>query len=283
MPPPTASQVHSVLAAGLNSPSVLQNWLRNSEELEHFHIAPGSLDLEVLWKFAAFANKVRHNDLRRVLPLTFRLMTCLKLDIRIFGDYAAEAVALRNAGTKSLEAKMSSFLDFLRHWLKTAGDDAHALLWSVVCHESTLHQLRQTRQPARRRRSAPALQSLTRNSVPRIEGTLFVRQFAYDPRQVNLALHQQSVDLTGLVRGEYFLGYWRSALTGQKRILNFTRIGAYVLSLIDRSSTVDSILTRIGITPHDTDAARPLLHYLDDLMKVGLIVCERRKATSPCV
>jgi ABC-type spermidine/putrescine transport system permease subunit II len=48
-----------------------------------------ALDLAALGKFAGLSVKVRHNPLRPMMPLTFRLMSVAAIEIEIFAAYAA--------------------------------------------------------------------------------------------------------------------------------------------------------------------------------------------------
>jgi hypothetical protein len=277
MPASTGPHVHSVLAAALDSPELLENWRHDPQRLARVQIAPETLDLETLWKFAGFACKIRHNDVRKEIPLTFRLMSLLKVDLSVFAYYARSAAELRDAGVKSTEAKLNSLLEFFRNWLNLAQDE-HALVWTMASHEETLCRLRRLAPSDPTPSSQPALEQLTVRSVPQIAGKLIVRKMPYEPRFIERALHQGQLDLARLNRGEYILGYWAAPLTNQKQIIPLDPTGSYLLSLVNGQSSVEAMLDRIGISREDVASQHQVLEYFGQLATLGLVTA----STAPC-
>ena len=79
--PVNARQVHAVLAAGVENPTLISRWRAEPARLLRLGIDPECLDLDALWKFSGLTIKVRHNGVRQQLPCTFRLMAAAGLEI----------------------------------------------------------------------------------------------------------------------------------------------------------------------------------------------------------
>src|SRR6266851_4467894 len=90
-----APNVHAALAAAMSDPNLLESWRRNPVALRDIRINEQELDLEQVRNFIGLVTKVRHNDLRIVLPATFRLIDRAGLSIPLFADYAVKSTALR--------------------------------------------------------------------------------------------------------------------------------------------------------------------------------------------
>ena len=125
-----------MLAAAVDDPLVLERLRRQARSR-----GAAAFDFERIRLFAGLAAKVRQNDIRLRLPLTFTLLDRLKVSIAVFADYAKPAAALRQANKKSRADKIDSFCRFLDGWLDHGNPD-HALAWDLVRHERALFELR---------------------------------------------------------------------------------------------------------------------------------------------
>ena len=83
-----ARHVHATLAAAVADPIVLEH-LRRTDNVG------SAFDLESIRLFAGLALKVRHNDIRLLLPLTFKLLDRLKISVPLFAAYGKTAAASR--------------------------------------------------------------------------------------------------------------------------------------------------------------------------------------------
>jgi hypothetical protein len=93
---PSARQVHAMLAAAVDDPIVLERLRRRARSR-----GDTAVDFERVRLFAGLAAKVRQNDIRLRLPLTFALLDRLKVSIEIFADYAKPAAGGRPATQQS--------------------------------------------------------------------------------------------------------------------------------------------------------------------------------------
>jgi len=198
---PHAALVHSVIAAGLADPTRLRSWSADTSALANLGIDPTTMDLEALSKFAGLAEKVRHNRTRAMLPMTFRLLHLLGLDIDLFRAYALSA---RNPGRGAAPLdRVDALAGFVEDW---SGDDTdRILLRDMVRHEHALAHLQRMVSPADGHLDPTADLELTPN------GILLVREFSTDPQQLVEALRQQHPQLTQLGRGSWTFVYQRAA------------------------------------------------------------------------
>lgn len=133
----TARQVHSVIAAGLDDPTLVARWEGDPERLRREGIDPASIDLDALRKFAGLTIKVRHNGLRDELPRTFRLLNVAGIEIEVFSAYAEVRQGELAATT---EARTRDLLAFLDGWLDRSRRE-HVMLWDLIRHEHAVGQM----------------------------------------------------------------------------------------------------------------------------------------------
>src|SRR5438128_1106029 len=93
-----ARHVHSLLASAMVDPVLLERWRRNPSALNKMGIGSSALDISKVWRFSGLATKVRHNDVRLIAPLTFKLLDLAGVSIELFATYARQADALRKHG-----------------------------------------------------------------------------------------------------------------------------------------------------------------------------------------
>lgn len=220
----TAPRIQAIIAAGVADPSLLASWQSDPRLLQALGLAPDALDLSALRRFVGLTTKVRHNDLRRSLPLTFRLMDQLELSIEIFADYAARAVALKQQGKTSRRDKLESLLSFLAGWVQRnhAGD----LVWDMIRHERWLGRL-----------AGPAQQVLQDGNrrpggLTRCPG-LVQEDMTCRPPDLALLIRAGGRDFTSLPRGEFHFVYWRGGETGELHIAELDDLSDVILRLAD--------------------------------------------------
>jgi hypothetical protein len=234
-----ASQVHAVLAAGLENPTLIARWRHEPDLLRKCGVDPDTIDLDALWKFAGLSVKVRHNGLRGDLPLTFRLLNVAGLEIEVFSSYASFRAAEGKSYASTSEARSQDLLMFLEHWLD-ADNHAHALLWDLMRHELTLSQLRKIPQSAEGvTADHPHVQApLRAHTVPRVCGELALHEMRSDPRVTEKLLRRKLPDLREVSLGKHHFGYWRKS--DELFVLQLDELAFYLLSMIDgKRSTAD--------------------------------------------
>jgi len=136
-----ARRIHAAIAAAMADPAVLARWSSDPGALKAEGLDDLTLDLAKMRHFAGLTVKVRHNDLRLDMPLSFALLDRLKLSIPLFADYALAAAELRAAGKTGRADKMHALYRFLGDWIDP-DDPAHRIAWDLFRHEYILQTLR---------------------------------------------------------------------------------------------------------------------------------------------
>lgn len=257
---PTASLVQSVVAAGLADPTRLRGWATDPTSLEALGIAPATIDLDRLSNFAGLAEKVRHNQTRAMLPLSFRLLTTLGLDINLFSAYAQSPRTLRR-GASPLD-RIDALAGFVEDW---AGDDVErTLVRDLVRHEHALTQLRA-------RESTPvAPLPLPMRSELALRGDVLVRRLTIDPRQLVDVLRHQHPPLATIERGAWVFVYQRDPSSGIVLLEVEPAVGDLLMLVGDDRSLAD--LGELLETSPDSPA---LGAVLDQLVDAGLLTWRR--------
>src|SRR4051794_6599780 len=104
-----ARHVHASLAAAVAGPRLLKRLGRTGSTGPAF-------DLERIRLFAGLALKVRHNDIRLLLPLTFKLLDRLKISVPIFAAYGEQAAALRQTKRTTRSDRLEVMSGFVEGW-----------------------------------------------------------------------------------------------------------------------------------------------------------------------
>jgi len=267
----SASQVHAVIAAGLEDPTLLERWRREPDLLRKCGVDPASFDLDAIWKFAGLSTKVRHNGLRADLPLTFRLLNVAGLEIDVFASYAAHCAAEGKVYAATSDARSQDLLLFLEQWLDFDKHE-HALLWDLMRHELALSRLgtvsRRTDFPVCPGQAGmPVLRAA---SVPRLCGDIVLHEMRSDPRITGALLQQKNPNLNEVVLGEFYFCYWRGAAE-ELFILEFDELGFYLLAMVNG---VDGARSAADLAHLISGRRRPspaLLGALSQLAAIGII------------
>lgn len=264
-----ASQVHAVIAAGLENPALLARWREEPNLLRKCGVDPDAVDLDALWKFAGLTTKVRHNGLRADLPLTFRFLNVAGLEIEVFASYASFQASEGRRYAATSEARSYDLLLFLEQWLDF-GKRVHALLWDLMRHEMALARLRKPRpglEETRVKASSPQPRPRA-SSVPRLGGEIVLHEMRSDPRAVEGVLQQKRPRLAeGLLATHYFC-YQRSNAE-ELFILELDELGFYLLSLVDGKRSLadlDQLITG------SRKASQQLLNAFAELAATGVVV-----------
>ncbi|HSS18575.1 MAG TPA: hypothetical protein VLL54_00615 [Pyrinomonadaceae bacterium] len=235
-----ASQVHAIIAAGLENPTLLARWRREPDLLRQCGVDPNSVDLDALLKFAGLSAKVRHNGLRGDLPSTFRLLNIAGLEIEVFASYATFQSDRGRKYAATAAGRSSDLLLFLEQWLDFRKRE-QALLWDVIRHEMTLARLRKSCPSITGSvvSTAPKQRRPRGSSVPRICGEIVLHEMRSDPRLVEKLLQRKRPNLKDVSRAAFHFCYWRTA--EELFILQFDELGFFLLSMIDGKNSVADI------------------------------------------
>lgn len=234
-----ARQVHAIIAAGLENPTLLSRWRREPELLRKCGVDPDTVDLDALWKFAGLSAKVKHNGLRGHLPSTFRLLNIAGLEIEVFASYATFQAGQGKRYAPSPEGRSDDLLLFLEQWLDF-GKHEHALLWDVIRHETTLARLRTKSLKIESTISDTTAKCRPRtNSIPKVCGEIVLHEMRSDPRVVEKLLRRKRPNLQQVSKGTFHFCYWRTAEA--LFILQLDELGLFLLSMIDGKRSIADI------------------------------------------
>ncbi len=262
----SAGQVHAVIAAGLQDPTLIARWRQDPELLRNCGVDPAVVDLDALWKFAGLTTKVRHNGLRGDLPLTFRLLNVAGLEIEVFASYAARRSAEGKGYANTTEERSQDLMRFLEWWLDF-DNHAHVLLWDLMRHEMTLAHLRKVGQRADGEMEdhfAPV--HLQANARLRVRGELALHEMRSDPRVVEKLLHRKRPKLSAVTLGKEYFGYWRKG--NEVFVLQLDELAFHLLSIIDGKRSTGDLSDLIN---GKRRADSRLLRALNELASIGII------------
>jgi hypothetical protein len=220
--------VHALLAAAVDDPLLLERLRRQAATQRN-----GSpLDLERVRLFAGLAVKVRQNDVRLSLPLTFKLLDKLKISLALFAAYATPAAALRQANKKSRADKREAISRFIETWL-SPDDPDHALARDMLHHECALldcnaHHAATTVTPA----------TVNPTSVPRRAAGLIHHEMSCDPLALARLLRSPDGALASLQRGQLHYLYGWDARRGGITVRQLDELGHILLTLADGRTSV---------------------------------------------
>jgi len=202
-----ARHVHAVLAAAVSNPALLEHLRQRAGRGED---DTATFDLERIRLFAGLAVKVRQNDVRLSLPLTFKLLDRLKISIPLFAAYSKPAAALRQANKNMRSDKIESISCFLEGWLHV-NDPAQALVRDILHHERALLVLNGNRATFlaedRDRHTARAAAAVRPESIPRPAPGLTFHEMSCDPLALERMIRSPTGDLSTLRRGPFYYAY----------------------------------------------------------------------------
>ena len=263
------ARVHAVLASGVEHPRLLEQWRQQPETLRELGIEPETLDLAALGKFAGLSVKVRHNPLRPMMPLAFRLMSVAAIEIDIFAAYAAfrSRQGLRYAG--AMPARARDLIEFLGGWLDL-GDHTHALLWDAIRYEDAVARLGVWYESSARDLEPSDIDPIDVASAPRVRGDILLQELQSDPRALADALFASVPDLRQVSLQPQYRCFWRASDGDDAAVVVLDAFGYYLLSLLDARRSIAVLARRLGGGPGMTGAVREALQTFATLGIVEL-------------
>ncbi len=261
----SARRVHAVLAAGVQSPNLIDTWRTDPRALDAHGIEPSSFDLAALWKFSGFTTKVRHNGVRNLLPMSFRLMAVAGLEIDFFASYASFCAANGTTYTGTIDERCDKLVAYAERWLDPNRNE-HALLWDLIRHERALAPLAEPDAPREPASAMPA-----RAGVPCVSGRLALYEMRSDPSATAAALAQRNPTLDDVRSEPCYYGYWRQEGAVDMHIIELDAFGYYSLSNVDGVRSAGELSDLVGLGPRPTPS---FLRCLGQLADVGVIQFE---------
>lgn len=266
--------IHSVIAAGLQSPALLELWQREPERLRSCGVNPEEFDLEKLRKFAGLSAKIRHNGLRVDLPLTFRFLSVSGMEIELFAAYASQRASLSEPYADTVEARARQLLTFLADWLDLQQRE-HAILWDLFRYELALtHLSRMTCEISALSRAQPGSHHST---FPRIHGNTVLHGMRCDPQQVAEILRTSSPRLDQVTLDTFYFCFWREGGASQVQILQLDELGFCLLTLADGTHSISDISRMVG---GGSRPSKGLLRGLGELARLGVLSLEATRVQS---
>jgi len=268
---PSAALTHSVLAAALVDADRLAAWRADPGRLGEYGIEPSTMDLDGLADFAGLAERVRHNQCRRDLQLTFRLLWLAKLEVALFRDYTPVSLRRRQAGLNTTMDRIAGLAEFMAEWAE--GDPTRGLVRETLDHEHNVARLRQAGVPV-----PPPGAGASRPDEPAVplpNGRLVVRTSSCNPRQVAEVLKANKPDLGLIERGSWTLIY-RRGFDGSLTVSEVDRGLGALVSVVAGDADVAALAGRLRV-PQDL-----LSTMLDRLTGLGIFWWRSGEAAKPC-
>jgi hypothetical protein len=258
------ARVHAVLASGVEHPHLLEQWRQQPETLRELGIEPQALDLAALGKFAGLSVKVRHNPLRPMMPLTFRLMSVAAVEIEIFAAYAAFRSRLGLGYAGAMPARARDLIEFLSDWLDL-GNHAHALLWDAIRYEDAVARWGVWYASDPRDADGADLAA-----APRVRGDILLQELQSDPRALADALFASVPDMCEVPLQPQYRCFWRAPDGDDAAVVVLDAFGYYLLSLLDGRRSMAVLARRLGGGRGMTGAVREALQTFATLGIVEL-------------
>lgn len=267
------ARVHAVMAAGVDQPQLLERWMADSAQLRALGVAPEGFDLKALAKFAGLGVKVRHNPLRPMFPLSFRLMSVAAIEIDLFSAYALQRSREGRAFAVDMAQRARDLVAFVGGWHDPA-IRTHALLWDALRYELAVAQLRKP-QPA-------TIAAPVASRAPRIRGDIALHELQSDPRVLADVLHASTPDLDDVPLQPQAFCFWRAPdddPAGDTAVIAVDALGQHLLSRIDGRRSAAALARELG---GGRDAAHAVAIALDSLAAIGIVALPQRRARAAC-
>lgn len=267
------ARVHAVMAAGVDRPQLLEQWMADAAQLRALGVAPDGFDLQALAKFAGLGVKVRHNPLRPMFPLGFRLMSVAAIEIDLFSAYALQRSREGRAFAVDMAQRARDLVDFVGGWHDPA-IRSHALLWDALRYELAVAQLRAPQS------ATIAMPGASR--APRIRGEIALHELQSDPRVLAEVLHASAPDLEDVPLQPQAFCFWRAVDdddNGETSVIAIDALGQHLLSRIDGRRSAAALARELG---GGRDAERAVAIALDSLAAIGIVALPQRRARVAC-
>ncbi len=284
------ARVHAVLAAGVEQPRLLEQWREQPALLRALGVAPEQIDLAALGKFAGLSIKVRHNLLRPLLPLTFRLMSVAAIEIEIFSAYAAFRSRHGLAYAGSVPARARDLIEFLGQWLDLQ-QHVHRLLWDTIRYEDAVARLGPWYDADASAQIKTNIETSIKTSIkttsetantinaPRIRGDVLLHVLHTDMSVLDDALHASTPDLLIVPHQPQHLCFWRAANGDQAAVMTLDVLGYYLLSLLNGQRSIATLARRLG---GGRGMTRAVVEALQTFSDAGIVALPPRKETRAC-
>lgn len=280
------ARVHAVMAAGVDQPQLLERWMADAAQLRALGVEPDGFDLHALAKFAGLGVKVRHNPLRPMFPLSFRLMSVAAIEIDMFSAYALHRSREGRGFAADMAQRARDLVAFVGEWHDPA-TRAHLLLWDAMRYESAVAQLRA---PQSGTIAAP---NIDIPRAPCLRGDIALHELQSDPRLLAAVLHASAPRLEDVPLQPQTFCFWRAPAgeygiddssaddggAGDTAVIAVDALGQHLLSRIDGRRSAAALARELG---GGRDAGRAVAIGLDSLAAIGIVALPQRRTRPAC-
>lgn len=225
------------------------------------------LDLDSLADFTGLTEKVRHNQIRADLEMTFRVLRLTGQEIRLFRDYAPTSLRRRAQGLTSPIDRLNGLVEFTQTWAGT--DPERRLVLDILRYEHTLAVF--TRDSTVDDDCRPT--QLVPDSVLALHGRCIPVVTTCDPVAALEVLRAGEPDLDSIERRRHDLVYHRSP-SGRIRVLEVEPGARTLIEAVDGQASVRQLTERLLGEDDYLSAVRDAYQMLTDL---GVLTAERRE------
>ena len=275
------ARVHAVMAAGVDQPQLLERWMADAAQLRALGVDPEGFDLSALAKFAGLGVKVRHNPLRPMFPLGFRLMSVAAIEIDIFSAYALHRSREGRGFAPDMAERARDLVAFIGEW-HDPSQRAHLLLWDAMRYELAVAQLRAPQ-------SEVATPNIHKSRAPCIRGDITLHELQSDPRVLAEVLHLSAPRLEDVPLQPQTFCFWRAPVddgsaddgdAGETAVIAVDALGQHLLSRIDGKRSAAALARELG---GGRDAERAVRIALGSLAAIGIVALPQHRARAACV
>ena len=256
------ARVHAVMAAGVEQPRLIARWRRQPSRLRALGVDPAEIDLDTLAKFAGVGVKVRHNPLRGLFPLSFRLMHVAAIEVDAFAAYATHRSERGLGYAAAMPERARDLVAFFDGWLRRR-ERSHALLRDALHYEEAIARLGPWH-VAETQADDDNAGSADRDAAPRVRGTLRLLALGCDPQALAAELRTSAPELSRVPRERHHLCVWRAPDGDDVAVLPLDAFGFHLLGEIDGRRTPQALARRLGGGRGTTAAVRAALHAFAD-------------------
>ena len=190
--------------------------------------------------FRGFITRIKHTQLRRVVPLTLRLLAIYRLDIAFFAHLTPGYLAAREHAMVSTADLFERFERELGTWLAGSPAFSHNQVEAMLRHEARIW---------RAGRAAPYAEP---SAHPRLLAGVAVERFPLDVLALAEAVTSDRFSAPATTPGDQFLLY--RPHDGEVRIEGVDPLSAWLLSRLDGATPpaalVAELSSAMGVDTH---------------------------------
>jgi hypothetical protein len=259
---PNPDRVQAFVARCLIDPTSLSLALPPSDDQDVMQ-AFGRSELDRLALFRSFIVKVKHNGVREVLPITFRMLSAIGEELAFYRTHATDYLAIRAQGPIPLPRLVQLITENLHRYLDGRQDDAARALSDIAMHELTVWRMLSD-------------QHLHRLSVAdgalAWQGRMKVKAYATDIGRISRALATGTFDPAGdTAAHELTVAYWLQQGKDSVESFELDELTAMLFTMVDGLKSIGDIGDELDAIGLDQITPADLRRFFDELADRGFI------------